>query len=545
MKKGLITGWLWLWCFFVLPATASVDVNRLIKEQKNNDSALQHENQRPKKDVFSAVGTQDSAQLIFPQESPCFPVDKLIINDAFIHPAPLDNIRAAAAGHCFGKQGIARLVQAVQDIFINQGFITTRVVLPEQNLASHRLQLTVIAGKIEKIVLAKRDISLSILPFKAGEILNIRDIEQGLENLQRVPGSTVKIAIEPGTLEGYSNVVIYHQRTQRGNLRASINNWGDKSTGRQLASAAGYLYNPAHINDFFYLAASRSTGGKYNSLSSYYAFPYSYWEYEIFYSQSVSHQFINTQGSKLDYSGRSRYFSARAARMLWRDRNKKVSAAVALIKRKADYQLNDIRLKAQKRDLTNVRAAINYKQNMPGAMLDATLAYQRFLTWPGGSLTADMKSGEASVSSQRINLDMEYNKRLQISALPGYYTVKLGAQYAPAALILQDQFTLGSRWSVRGFENSGGIDGDSGFYLQNTLTMLTNLKAMEYYLGLDYGEISNASLARHARLLGAVTGIKGQAYGLGYHFSLSTPLFYPTTLNSDNYVINFNLSWQI
>lgn len=36
-----------------------------------------------------------------------------------------------------------------------------------------------------------------MLPFAKEDILNIRDIEQGLENLQQEPGVDVKINIEP------------------------------------------------------------------------------------------------------------------------------------------------------------------------------------------------------------------------------------------------------------------------------------------------------------------------------------------------------------
>lgn len=56
-----------------------------------------------------------------------------------------------------------------------------------------------------------------MLPFQRNDILNIRDIEQGLENLQRVPDVDVKINIEPGTRDGYS---IVHIDTHRGKTGA-------------------------------------------------------------------------------------------------------------------------------------------------------------------------------------------------------------------------------------------------------------------------------------------------------------------------------------
>lgn len=49
-----------------------------------------------------------------------------------------------------------------------------------------------------------------MLPFQRNDILNIRDIEQGLENLQRVPDVDVKINIEPGTRMVTASFILIH-----------------------------------------------------------------------------------------------------------------------------------------------------------------------------------------------------------------------------------------------------------------------------------------------------------------------------------------------
>ena len=155
------------------------------------------------------------------------------------------------AGRCLGAQGIEKLAVALQDYFISSGFVTTRVEIPSQDLTTHHLILKVVPGRIDKIIIQNNDVRHEILPFATGDILNIRDIEQGLENLQGVPGVNVKVDIAPGERNGYSNVVIATNRSSNWNVRASYNNWGDKTTGQQLAGGAGYLYNPARINDIF------------------------------------------------------------------------------------------------------------------------------------------------------------------------------------------------------------------------------------------------------------------------------------------------------
>jgi len=45
------------------------------------------------------------------------------------------------------------------------------------------------------------------MPMAQGDLLNIRDIEQGLENLKRVPTADANIELQPGEAMGETDVV--------------------------------------------------------------------------------------------------------------------------------------------------------------------------------------------------------------------------------------------------------------------------------------------------------------------------------------------------
>ncbi|MFD1803076.1 ShlB/FhaC/HecB family hemolysin secretion/activation protein [Mixta tenebrionis] len=543
-----------IFCFLTVyachfQAVAQSNLNRIIKEQQNNDDAARKENRLDKKDVYSTIDVKHNDTSDFPVEENCFTINELVLEGDFLQRSSLNRLKENIAHRCIGMRGVEKAVTLIQDYFINAGYITTRIEIPDQDLTLNKLTLKVIPGRIEQIKIENNDVYQWILPFKPGDVLNIRDIEQGLENLQRVPGVDVKIGIEPGSRDGYSNVAIATNRYRSWNLRATYNNWGDESTGRQLAGGAGYLYNLTGSNDIFYLSGSTSTTGNYKSLSAYYSIPFGYWDYELFYSRSSSRQGFRIADMDLSYRGENNYFSAKASRTLFRNSDKKITGSAELIRRKADYRLNDIALLLQKRDMGNVRFGLHYKQNYPGAALNGSLSYQRFLTWFGGTPTPDMKTGEVSEASHMVNLDLNYIKLLRYRAVDAYYDVKFGAQYSPDPLTLQDQFTLGSRWNVRGFENSSGIYGDKGFYLQNTLNFITGFKGIELYTGVDYGQISGGAWDRNSgnsqKIIGAVTGAKGSAGALGYDFSLSAPLFSPDELNIDKFTINFHVFYQL
>lgn len=272
---------------------ADMPLGRMIKEQQSNDNTSIKERKIEKKDVFSQAVEKTAVDSDFPPEMPCYNIDELVLENDFLDDLWIHKIKKRVAGMCLGVNGLQKAAVVLQDHFINSGYITTRVEIPSQDLLTKKLKLRVIPGKISKVIIADNDISTWGLPFKEGDILNIRDIEQGLENIQRTPWVDVKINIIPGVNNCTSEVEIKPQRTKRWNLRTTYNNFGDKSTGTQLLGTTGYLYNLTKSSDLFYLAGTSSQTGGYKNVSSYYSIPFGYSELSLFYSRSKSKQSID------------------------------------------------------------------------------------------------------------------------------------------------------------------------------------------------------------------------------------------------------------
>ncbi len=532
-------GLLLILCCFQVAAKDSLD--NLIKQQKNADESTLRAHKLEKKDVYSNAQRNAFTLGDLPQEKNCFIINRIELEDNFLGGQLISEVQKAVAGRCVGSAGVQKIAAALQDYYINAVYITTRISIPSQDISKGKLRFQVNAGKIEKTIVEGNDISEWMLPFQRNDILNIRDIEQGLENLQRVPDVDVKINIEPGTRDGYSIVHIDTHRGKNWSVRASYNNWGDEETGRYQTTAVGYLFNPAKMGDLFYLAGTRSTTGQYENVSSYYSIPVGYWEYGFFYSKSKSQQVIPLSYISLDYVGTSEYLSAKATRTVYRDKTKKFAGSAELIRRKSNYTLNGEELTLQARDMGNIKLGLNYKQQLPGAFWDSTLSWQRFLTWFGGEKTPDMQYGDVSPVSNIFNFEGNYTRQLK----NGYYNTAFFAQYAPRELTLQDQITVGDRWSIRGFENSVGLSGNDGFYIKNTLAFpLPGMKA-NYYAGLDFGQVYQDASYGDESLVGAAVGIDGNIKSLEYNFSVSTPLKYPATLDIDRVNVNFNFSYQM
>ncbi len=529
-------------------AAADAPLGRLVKEQQSNDNAAFKDRKIEQKDVFSDAVTKKTIDSTFPQETPCFQIDEVVLGKDFLDDRGLNKIKKQVAGKCLGMNGLKKAAVLFQDYYINAGYITTRVEIPSQDLLTKKLNLTVMPGKISEIIIVDNDISKGVLPFSEGDILNIRDVEQGLENIQRTPDVDVKINIVPGQKNGTSNLVINTQRKTTWSVRASYNNYGDDNTGNQLIGGVGYLYNATRLSDLFYLAGTGSQTGGYKNVSAYYSVPFGYTDLSLFYSKSKSTQGIDVGAYTFDYVGETEYFSLKSNRMLYRNVNSKLSASAELIRRKYDYTLGGTELVLQKRDMGNIRLGLNYKRNFTGAALDSTLTWQRFTKAFGGTDTPDMRTGTVSKKSQIVNLNVNYVKWLTMLPVNAYYELNFGAQYSPDNLTLQDQFTIGDRWSVRGFQNSDGIYGNKGFFIQNTLNVVTRFDGITPYVGTDYGQIIGTLPSQDLsgkNIIGGILGVKGVIKAVEYDASLSAPLLYPDDLDVDKYKLNFNFAYQI
>lgn len=189
-----------------LKTPAVTPANEPLILQRQN--ALEQQLRPTVPDVRLTPPASGFSRLVFPQEKPCFPLNRVVLKGtgALPHWLPLQRIAGQAVGHCLGGKGINLLMSALQNRLIDHGYITTRVLAPSQDLKSGELKLSILAGKIRQVMLtpeSNRYFTLySAFPAHAGDLLDLRDIEQGLENLQRLPTVQASMEIVPGKAPG-------------------------------------------------------------------------------------------------------------------------------------------------------------------------------------------------------------------------------------------------------------------------------------------------------------------------------------------------------
>lgn len=287
-------------CLSSAAAAAPGDEQFILQQQRQQ--ALEAQLTPPAPDVRlpSPAKTDDSGE--FAAETPCFTIRDVTLTgqDALPHWVPLQRMANQAVGKCLGAKGINRVMSLLQNRLISHGWTTARVLAPAQDLKSGHLALAVIPGKIRHVRLtddSSRWLWLySAFPAHDGNLLDLRDIEQGLENLQRLPTVKVEMDIVPAERPGESDIVITRQQSKFWRLGLSLDDSGTSSTGRYQGGMTLSLDNPLALSDLFWFSINHDlqTGpekGNQN-LSAHWSVPVGWWAFSFTGSDYHYHQTV-------------------------------------------------------------------------------------------------------------------------------------------------------------------------------------------------------------------------------------------------------------
>lgn len=104
---------------------------------------------------------------------------------------------------------IEELVRKLNQKLQDKGYVTSQVVIPEQNLSGKKLVLYCAPGKLRQVVYAKGSENLpwkNAFPIREGDLMNLRMLEEGLENMKRVSSLDVSMKILPPNEPGASDL---------------------------------------------------------------------------------------------------------------------------------------------------------------------------------------------------------------------------------------------------------------------------------------------------------------------------------------------------
>lgn len=540
-------------------ATDTLPVERAGEEGLRRQEERQREAQQKLENRSSVLKPAQKAEVItdLPDEMPCFVIHEI----EFIGPDAhwfnwLQETVSPFSSRCIGAAGLGRIAEVLDDELIQAGYATTRVSLPEQNLRTGKISIRMHVGRIAEVrTERKKQNSIgknespdnawgtwwTAFPLGSGDILNIRALEQGVEQMQRLPSQSVSTRIEPGTEPDTSVVVIersagaFSDRLRGG---FTLDNSGSKSLGRTQFSSYLALDNALGLNDILSLTASTNAQNpgadhRSQSLAASYSIPFGYSTVSL--SKSHSRFAQNVQGTTARFlsSGESMSDEIRLHHIVARTSSAKLGAYAALSARRAKSFLDDVELIVQRRRTTNVETGITYRQLIGRANFDLELGYRRGMPWRDAQedYPSDLANG-LTLRPRIWSLSLSYGQPLSFGTRTFQYNATLRAQHTANTTLSVDQIAIGGRYSVRGFDGDAVLLAENGFYLRNDFFMPVQLAGGidgQAYLGLDIGRVwgpSDINIVGN-KLAGAAIGLRARWKALQVDVALGTPLYKP------------------
>jgi len=249
--------------------------------------------------------------------------------------------------------------------------------------------------------------------------------------------------------------------------------------------------------------------------------------------------------AKRDGAGK-KYQSAQLSRVIYRSASQKTTLGLKIFNRDSVYRLNDEEIAVQRRKTSNWKLSLEHLAYLPFGQIKGNLGYQKAAPWFNEQEDAEEAVGNADAQARIITLGVDGAFPFRFSNLALSYEPHFMSQTSPDRLTQPDKFTIGNRWTVRGFDGETTIYADKGWYLRNDIALNLPQWGMQPYLGVDYGEVkgSENDYWSGKQLAGAALGVRGVKGKFGYDLFAGVPLIRPEELHTSPVTLGFALQWQ-
>ncbi|SMX31822.1 ShlB/FhaC/HecB family hemolysin secretion/activation protein [Octadecabacter ascidiaceicola] len=455
---------------------------------------------------------------------PCFDLSEILIT-GWENAGPRPKAADRLIGTCATATDIGAALNTINIEYQDIGLITTRAYLPEQDVSDGDLEIAVIAGVIEDFVYgdgSAADARLTTaFPVGPGALLDLRELEQGYDNLNGPASASAEANFIPGTKPGDSLVAVAVQDGRPWSLSSTLSNQGQEATGEFKGGLTFGYDNLANRNDEFSVTLSTTLFDSRNSrfsesLAFDWGVPVGDWAHS--FSLSGSQYRLPVVGINQSYTveGDSVSFGYSTEVLLSRDQTSKFYATGGVEITQSRSFIEGVELTTQRRNLTIGHLGLRGEQTMENGEFKWNTGLRFGLGALGSNIgVSSIVDPDFIVWSARL----DYARPVAETGIT--WRARLEGQASPDVLPSSEQLSIGSWSTVRGFHEDS-MYGDDGFYLRNTLewpSQSWELGTYKFNAGLDFGYINPSRLREWNQRV-----LIGVSVGADFDFGADTTL---------------------
>ncbi|GAA5111395.1 ShlB/FhaC/HecB family hemolysin secretion/activation protein [Bartonella jaculi] len=468
-------------------------------------------------------------------------------------------------GGCLGISEINKVLKAVTKLYMKRGYIAVRAYLPEQDLSGGHLKIVIVEGVMEDITLDGHKVErksqgeiITAFPDLIGKPTNLRQIEQGLDQINRLFSRQATINLGAGGHSGGSILDVHIEKQKPWLLTFSSDNLGAKATGLYQTRVSLSFDNLLGSNDQWSFSYQRSMdGGPYqfsknrpnsDTVTGSFSLPYGYWTAGFDGTWSQYHSSVKGIFSDIMTSGKSLSLTPWISRVIDRDQKGKTWVTGRLTWKYSDNFIMGNRVDVSSRKLAIATLELDHSRKWQGGELNAHLGFYKGLAILGAyddkeqeNATKNAPKGQFS----KLSFSLSYVRPFSLKQFNFRYNTLFAGQLSPDTLFSSEQMSLGGSSSVRGVREAIYY-GNNAVFWRNELSLLLPVFSSQMgrkfmsqfapYVALDLGSAANnpSKNSFGGSLVGATLGFHATGEITDVDVSYSNILTQSTPREKDN-----------
>ena len=446
------------------------------------------------------------------------------------------------------NKNIYELMNVLENKYIERGYITTKVGLniEESDFENGNISLFVLEGKIDKVFYDGKENKFKTFitfPQRENNILNIRDLDQGIDNL----GDNSKMDIKASDKNEYSNIYIKRDNKPI-SFGINYNDLGQFDTSRHRLRYFLNTHNIFGLNESLDFSYQNKLQRQYKerdtkNFSLGVSVPFKYWTFSYSYDSSEYLRTINVQNGTYRATGKTENQTFGLRKMLHRNENHKIDIGAKITLKDSKNYIDDVRLVSSSRKLSVLTVDTTYTGRILSGLLSTNVGVSFGLErFAANKDKEEWFRNEYTPKAQfrKYNVNISWYKPID----KFYYKINVGGQYSKDILYSQEKIGIGDDTTVRGFKDES-TQGDKGFYIRNEIGYKGN-QFLEPYIAYDYGRVFNNKVNEDKveTLQGVAIGIKGYFKGFEGSFTLAKPIDKPRYFKNNRPVAYTTITYR-
>ncbi len=184
-----------------------------------------------------------------------------------IESATLHALVADSEGRDLTLAQIEALAARITSYYRSSGYPLARAIVPAQTIKDGVVTIEVIEADYGKVRLDNRSrvndmlLEETLSPLQSGQAIEQKSMDHALLLLSDIPGVAVDAALMPGEAVGTSDLIVTAQPAPFISGNATLDNYGDRYTGRTRAGGTVNIADPLHHGDMLSVSGLSSGSG--------------------------------------------------------------------------------------------------------------------------------------------------------------------------------------------------------------------------------------------------------------------------------------------